>query len=252
MKRIFLTVFLVSLITLMVLYGWLYISFNLSDSQNDINQAYRKKFLLYPSMRRVFRMNQIGDARMDFALDRRFTGISVTVYSDMGQELSTVTMDRVIREIMRTVSKPGGVNLNNVVSLNLSWQQIDDVQIAGLTGEYPAIYPEDGNTVPLQIFVLSRYSRYPGYTGLVADANNIFIFMDAIKDVSREQRSTENAEISTILHEFGHLLGAEHTDNPDCIMSALVESATYEYLPSRITDEYCHSDIREIEKSIGI
>jgi predicted Zn-dependent protease len=80
--------------------------------------------------------------------------------------------------------------------------------------------------------------------------NTIFLFKDAMKNVSDTDESLIAMEISTILHEFAHLGGAEHIQNTGCIMADTVENLDFFTKIPSIRDSYCKEDLDAINKAL--
>jgi len=55
-------------------------------------------------------------------------------------------------------------------------------------------------------------------------------------------------EKSTLLHEWGHLLGMEHNTIPNCIMSALVEVSNSVRIAYQINTEYCWNELYDFRQ----
>jgi hypothetical protein len=250
MKKFFEIIFLIAFIATAFTYIILSVSFNLTREDNPVNILLRKKVIPYGWARYILRLSQPGDARFDYGTSGEFRQMDIAVYRQDGVSLDPSAMDIVIREIKRVVDKPEGITLGNPELIDESWDTVSDADLLSLTRKYsPKLY-FTGKSVPLSIMVLKKYAPHPTYAGLVTDANSIFIFKDAITDVSDRQVSDRDAEVSTILHEFGHLLGADHVPGNGCILSEQVENTTFFNLPSVITDSYCDTDIDEIRMAL--
>ncbi|OGG05074.1 hypothetical protein A2Z33_07385 [Candidatus Gottesmanbacteria bacterium RBG_16_52_11] len=239
-----LIVFIIGLIT----YGAFYSALTLANPDNPLNRSYRKYFLKRYVLRSAFRLNRIGDARFEFGSSDEFPTLAVNVFSQNGEQLSAATLERVISELARITDKPSGIILNVTERLSgLSGQSSDD-DLKRLSEGYGPGFDFRRKRAAVNLFVLNSYTGLPSLTGLVRDDHSIFIFMETVRQVARFQNDSVGTEVSTILHEFGHLMGADHSG--ECIMSPVVEDATYENLPTRIAENYCESDIREIGNAL--
>lgn len=206
-------------------------------------------FIKNELLKKVFKLNQIGDARYEYTEDKKFTKLKIIVLKQEDENLSSKTLPALKKEFLRVIKKPEGISLEESFLTDQNNADFNDNDLKNLIKKYPNASNPKTKAAVLSIFVLKKYAPSPTFAGLVLDSNHIFLFIDAIKDVSREQKSSESVEISTILHEFAHLLGAEHIDSQDCILSQRVENLTYN-LPSLILYSYCQIDIDSIETAL--
>lgn len=247
MKKILVIAVLLGIIGSFLSFGLLYISLNLISSQNFVNQNLRKKLAENIFLRSTLRLHQLGDAKSDFAKDNNFKSLEIRVFSTEGEGLPEDVKQSIIREIEKVVQKPEGVTTKDE-SLEENNGEVNDDNILILIKNHP-VHLKD--KAILQIFLLKKYAPVPTYAGLVKDAYNIFVFKDAMLDISTFEKTSNNAEISTILHEFAHLLEAGHVDDDTCILSAKVEDMT-SGRPKEILTSYCPQDLEEIQKAISL
>lgn len=228
----------------------LYFCFNIINPINPINNSFRKTFIKNELLRKVFKLNAVGDSRYEYAEGLQFTKLKIIVLKQAEENLSSKTLPALKKEFSRVINKPEGIFVEESFLTDQDNVDFNDNDLKNLVKKYPNASNSETKTAVLFIFVLKKYTPNPTFAGLVLDSSHIFLFMDAIKDVSDKQSSSQGVEISTILHEFGHLLGAEHIDGQDCILSQSVENITYN-LPSTILTSYCQIDIDEIETRLS-
>jgi hypothetical protein len=75
----------------------------------------------------------------------------------------------------------------------------------------------------LHILYVPRCQNAPTNAGLVLTATDLFIFQDVINGLSETPSVRALIERSTLMHEWGHLLGLDHLRQDNCIMSETVE-----------------------------
>ncbi|MDO8658409.1 MAG: hypothetical protein Q7K55_06710 [Candidatus Levybacteria bacterium] len=248
MKKAFFVFLLLIIIIITFFYSTFYFFLNLQTSNNFVNNSFRKKIISHYLLRRIFRLNQAGDARFNFAANNEFTRLKVIVYYQDGEVLYQETIEKAVDEIKKVINKDE-VIIKKLPLTVLIDDFTNDRKLSQLVKKYPSKWSTSEKTAVIQVFILKKYSLHPTYAGLVKDDHNIFIFMDAIWDVSDMQKTTQDAEVSTILHEFGHLLGANHVSNLGCIMNGKVENLI-DNLPTTITTSYCPEDLEEINASL--
>ncbi len=221
----------------MGVYIFLTTSFGILNPDNFVNTLYRKKFIRNATVRKLLNLNRPGDARFEIAASHN---LDIYLYSAEGLSLEPGTMETVGKELQRVLNAPVQVHTE---SLPLSSGSVGDADLENLHKKYRS---------EITLFLLGSYAPHPSYVGLVDHSDAMYIFKDAIDDVAHLQKSSTATEISTILHEFAHLLGAEHIDIDGCILSEKVEDSTYYNLPSLITDSFCNTDIHEIRRALAI
>lgn len=251
MKKAFLIVFLLTVIAGSGAFSVLYISFNLTDPANSINTNLRKHVLKHPIPRKLLRLQQVGDARYEY-MHQRSRPFEIYLYYQEHVSLEQKTLVSIQREMQFITHKYAGIRVHDPIVISGVGDKIDDEDINAVLDAYAADTPILSHTVPLHIFLLGYYLPHPSYAGIVSDAHSIVLFKDAIINVSESQQSREAVEISTILHEFGHLAGADHIENSDCIMADTVENLNFFNKISTIRTSYCEEDVQAIQQALEI
>jgi hypothetical protein len=195
-------------------------------------------------------LHQIGDNRFFYARRSPFPKLEISLYYENREELNSQTMDIVIDQLKNVIDKPEGIFVNDPVYLDNQPENYNDADLNRLKRKYNNNSSYLDKTARVQIFVLTKYIPKPSLSGMVSDDRDIFLFMDSIRGVSDRQPTTRYVEVSTILHEFAHLLGADHIDNNDCILSESVENVTFLNFPSNIRENYCQIDLDEIKLAL--
>lgn len=249
MKK-FLKIFLLLLIIgFNGLFITLYISFNLVDPGNMINQNYRKYALYYSPIRKIFRMDQVGDARYEY-MNYPSRPMTIHLFYQEGITLNDETKNAILERMQFVTHKYVRSTFDGPTILTGLPEKVNDEDMKKLWKTYSKSATLFSTTLPLNIFVLNYYTPHPSYAGLVEDAYSIFLFKDAIKNVAETTDMIPQLEMSTMLHEFGHLGGANHIDDPDCIMVDKVENLNFFNKIPSIRDSYCEKDLQEIQKAL--
>ena len=101
----------------------------------------------------------------------------------------------------------------------------------------------------LHIIYLTRSGDAPSNIGRVVNSDTIFIFKHVVSGLSDREEIRARLERSTLMHEFGHLLGLPHLDQPNCVMSAIVEVfGDHPYQGANIPLQYCPETLFRIDQ----
>lgn len=221
----------------------LYYSFNLSDPSHWLNQKYRNQVIKYPLLRNILRLHQVGDYRYEF-VENNNKNLEIIIYQKDNHKLNPDTYAKVADQIYSLVKQPKQVVFTEKKLEESVNGIVDDDDLKKLANSYSL--PKN-NITYLKIFVLDEYTPIPTYAGIVNNANTIFLFTKPIASITGG-RSPAAVETSTILHEFGHLLGAGHINKDNCIMSEKVENISGR--PTAFMTTYCREDLEEIDNSL--
>lgn len=243
MKNFFLTLFLLLFIFSVFLYVLFYYSFNLSYENNLLNKKFHIFFASNLLLRQLFKLHRIGDARSDYLTTNNFQKLEINIYNPNRDTFSEDFKNTLIDRIGQITNKPAGIFVKEE-SLNYI-ETITDEGIKMIIKDNPINLK---NSAKLNIFLIKSYYHVPTYIGLVKDAYHIFLFSAPLEDISHFEKTSDNAYLSTILHEFSHLLGAGHVANDRCILSEKVEDIAFGR-PAEITTTFCPEDLEEIKKA---
>lgn len=208
----------------------------------------RKHVMMYPLFRKVFRLQQVGDARYEY-MYKRAMPLEIFLYYQEGVSLEPNTIEKITREIQFVTHKYAPITIHPPITIHAVPDKVDDANINSILDLYGADTNLLSPTVPLHIFVLKYYLPHPSYAGLVTDAHSLILFKNPIEYVSDNEQSRVAVEISTILHEFAHLGGAEHITNPNCILADTVENLDFYTKIDSFRDTYCDEDLAEIQRA---
>jgi predicted Zn-dependent protease len=244
------TIILLILIGGIIGFIFLYYNFNLSDPNNPINQKYRKYTMQNSLVRKMFRLHQVGDARYEYMYASNLP-LEVYLYYQDDVSLNPQTLNELQGKLYSLTRRYFSMKIHEPRILTGIPEKVTDKDINALLDHYGTDAPIFASSIPLHIFVLKYYLPHPSYAGMVTDAHSLILFKNAIDYVSDSADGTYRVEISTILHEFGHLLGAEHVANPDCVMADKVENLDF-FTKIKVRDSYCPEDLEAINQALKI
>ncbi len=227
----------------------LYVSFNFLDPENAINQTYRRQVLHYPFLRKILRLEQVGDARYDYMYFRDLP-LTIHLFYQEDVSLSEETTQKILNKMQLVTHKYVPGTFSGPLTLHTIPTKVNDEDLKKIRDTYAQQDSLWRTSAPLNIFVLNYYTPHPSYAGLVEDAHSIFLFKQAIENVAATPELIPAIESSTILHEFGHLGGAEHINIQGCIMIDKVENLDFYNKIPTIPDTYCDDDLIEIQHAL--
>lgn len=189
---------------------------------------------------KLLNLNNPGDYRY-FYRDPDIKSLSVRIVSVNFQESNT-EVDRWLKGMINTtVGK--NVEINKIYNLHYpNTKLLTDFDLNEIRNKVIS-----GGSGDLNLIYAGSYSEKESSVGLVIHRDTIFIFKDAI-DVLSERGYVKNVlEKTTIMHEWGHLLGLDHISNSDCIMDESVEVYDTPPIGKNLPTEYCWEELQGIK-----
>lgn len=210
---------LVVLLILMAFGGLLYL-FNFTDPESDLNNQLRPVFLKTDLSRKVFNLNQVGDARLEY-LNPKTQEILVEVNYAPAYPPHPQLENWLKEMVEETTGKPVKVTITAAPTLN-DPAGYDDEQLGAFFKSLKKIEPEKGQGY-IHLLYVAEHQEFPSNAGRTLGANEMAIFKRVILGLSSEPIIRARLEESTLKHEFGHLLGLPHTEDESCLMAESVE-----------------------------
>lgn len=248
MSKIFTLLFVIAVVSYVLLLQ----RFRIADPSNAINRQYRPLFVHSQILRKLFFLDRPGDNRFVYFSPQK-TKLAVEVdfqnHRDPNTEVVSWIKDLVFDTLWKddvevSVSKEDRIE---------DVEEFSDQQLVTLERKTRNLFPKRNESY-LHIVYISQSSEVPTNTGLTLTGDTIFIFRDAMVSLSERSSIRALVEESTIRHEFGHLLGLEHVDRPDCVMSERVEVyAKKRFQFENIPMEFCEeskSSLRELREKV--
>ncbi len=238
-------IFLSLFIFCVVIFTFFYVSFHLNISVlNSVNDNSRKTFRQNQLLRTIFRLSDRGDARSDYYQPSPYSRLTFEVFSGSSGGLYPGSVDLLKTGLGDVINKPGGIriaekNLDNIPPI------VDNQYLESLAKSFPD-YTSD--TAVIRIYVLSSFKDAPDILGQTIGAYSFAIFKNTVEKNDSGGLDAQDLEKEIILHEIGHLLGANHIPNQDCVMNAYVDSTdtfTLTFTPT----SYCSADISVIREA---
>lgn len=206
------------------------------------NSVLKSEFLI-----KSFNLNKPGDFRYVYMFDQS-NEINVNIYYSDDSSPSGEIQDWVGKMVESTLKKHTRIN-----EVSLDYKDVkdgyEDEDLIGLRNKLA----KNSSIPELNIIYLTKYSPSPEYLGITLSRDTIFIFKGGFESINENTKIMARIEESTIMHEWGHLLGVAHVEDENCIMSEAVHfySNRKLYL-SEVPIEYCAEELSQIRAMIGI
>ncbi len=108
-------------------------------------------------------------------------------------------------------------------------------------------YHKNSGDEDLKIIYLTASIENPTNIGMTRNRDEIFIFKKTLNNLSDDSATLNKFEKSTLIHEWGHLLGLDHIEKEECIMNEKVEVVDGGgFALNRIPQDYCPEELQQI------
>lgn len=191
----------------------------------------------------LFNLNEPGDAKFLYS-DLKYAELRVNLVTG-GEYRTDIKVGNWIEEMIAdTVMKKTNIEIVNELTIPLKSSYTD----SDLNDIREKIYGKVVGSEPvLNIVYLSKYAEKPTSVGLVIHRDTIFIFSERLDELTEKGYIGQILEKTTIMHEWGHLLGLDHINEKGCIMNELVE-VSEDYPSERdLPRKYCREELDAIK-----
>lgn len=209
-------------------------------SESMLGGLAREKLIRYESVINYANFNSPGDMKYIYSNSKNN---SINVNLLYNNEFSPdKDAESWITDMVKVTTGKTAV-INNFNNLKILKDSLSDGDLKDIRKEI-----KSNKSLKLNIIYLPRYLPKDSLAGIVLDRDTIYIFCKAIDALSEDNATLKRLEKSTLMHEWGHLLGVEHTPDENCVMSERVDVYDKHMLGSeQIPDEYCQETLNQIE-----
>lgn len=208
------------------------------NSDSFIGGTLKQKLLHYSSLVKLINLDDSGDLKYFYAETQK--PISVEIVSVNFKKYNP-NVEKWLSEMLQTsLGKRTQVSSDNISYSKLSLLQDSDLDVI----RNVAI---SNTNADLYLIYTSSYADKPTSVGLVNHRDTIFMFDDALDSLTNKGYVRDILEKTTIMHEWGHLLGLEHIDNQQCIMNELVEVYDTQPVGKPLPTKYCYEELQQIK-----
>lgn len=240
-KNISLTIVFLLLVTYFILFT----SFHHLDRGNFFDSLTREPLLKSPITRTVFLLHEWGDARFEYLSPKKdtiFVEIDYQLDKEPGIDVEKITTE-MIKDLLGKNTEVKYTQDKNIPDI----ADFTDKHIKSIL-KATRNHKATNTSNYLHIIYLSKSRVEPNNSGWVVGEDEIIIFKDTIDDLSNDPEILARVEESTIKHEFGHLLGVDHIERDNCIMSISVEVHDGDkYQKENIPTDFCGETLVAID-----
>ena len=232
-KKFTISTFL-EIILLLILVGGFSLFIGLKINRgNPIDSYFRPKLLQSNLMRTVFFLSDLGDYQYNIT---HANSIEIEIYQQ--EPLLLKSSDYEISKMVsrNLLNKPVAVQLRRVDDQSLS---IKDVYRNYLFNKIPG-------QAKIAIFVQGQSTLARSIVGETYESQGIIIYESRVEELTQFESYQKTLEQSTILHEFGHLMGLEHALDPTCVMADTVEVGTSQEAINQLSTDFCAESFAKI------
>jgi len=202
----------------------------------------KRQFIHYPILVQLAHLNQPGDFRYLY-LNSSSSTINVNIVYAASVTPDPKAPDWIQQMINQTTGKDAHIFLSPTPLPN-SYDFYSTADLNQICADLASTHPQSPF---VNIVYLTTYADKPSYAGLVIHADTLFIFEQGLHSLTSSATQRTRLEQSTLMHEWGHLLGLEHTDLTDCIMASSVDvyqgnSAWKNHIPTT----YCWTELDQL------
>lgn len=213
------------------------------NNTSDTGKFLKSKILKYPEIINLINLDEPGDGKYIY-VSPKSNKLTVKTYSvnkyvpdeNVGVWIKEIMSESLGKEAVVYDTVEIGYEGNGMLSN-------DDINIIR-----EKVSEENGIPADLNIIYAGKYTVKPSSLGLVLHRDTVFIFKDAIAQMSEKGYINDVLEKTTIMHEWGHLLGLDHFEADHCIMSEKVEVFDNPPAGKSLPKNYCWEELNEINE----
>jgi len=244
MKKFFVALGLLIIIALS--FGFVYFKIQAQGPlDNYFNMHMRFQLAKSRVLRSALGLHDVGDGRFDY-LGRSYKKIKIEVDVMDSEEMQISALDMLKDKIQAVTGKPTTYIISDHAIPFV--RELNHDKVIKIVNQYQD-YKSGGDTAVVYLLYASRDQDQPDTLGKTNQEDGIVLYGDKLHEfTASEPQVLPQYEESTALHEFGHLLGLSHNDEPGCLMNERAEqSHTAQARPEAVITDFCTYEKSVIE-----
>lgn len=206
---------------------------------NALDRLLRPTLIRSSLTSRLFQLDQVGDAR--YQLSTTQTPLAINVW----HEAKTIPNPELSRWLEDTIKQT--VDRSTIITFHPLKQPIPaSVSDAELNEILKTLPLKKSSTI--NIIYLPQSQSAPTNAGQAINATTMLMFTQTISSLSERAHIRDLIEQSTLMHEWGHLLGLDHINQEACIMNERVEVyGNRRFQGTNLPTAYCPEELYQLK-----
>lgn len=229
--------FLIVVICLNLVYLAFFAVFN-SRVLEAKSATLRNEFSKNNLLQIAFQLDKLSYAKRDLLVK----DLDVIIIPTASFSLENSVTSNIAQKIDQVTEK----KVNVLTDKTFERQEIADLSKDNLGTIFKDAAQKAGSKNYLAIILLDKSKDAPTNVGMTEGERTIVLFEGRIAELSETQTVLNDLKVSTVLHEYGHLIGLEHNNNEGCLMNEKVESPGNDWFTD-MPENFCDFELSQIE-----